>query len=65
MAKKKWIQGAHLKKGALHEDLGVPEGEKIPVEKLHKAAQSKDSTIAKRARFALTARGFSHKKKEE
>lgn len=28
---KKWIQQAHIKKGALHKQLGIPENEKIPI----------------------------------
>ncbi len=35
----KWIQKAHIKKGALHRELGVPEGKKIPAKKLNKAAK--------------------------
>ena len=63
--KKKWIQKADLEKGALHKDLGIPEGEKIPLEALRRAAKSKDKTIAKRARLALTMRGFKHESKKE
>ena len=50
---KNWIQAMHMKKGALHEDLGVPEGKKIPRGKLMKAAVSKGVT-GRRARLALT-----------
>lgn len=54
MAKdKKFIQKIGLKKGALHRDLGVPEGEKIPAAKL-KAAAKKKGKIGQRARFAET-----------
>ena len=35
----KWIQGAIKKPGALHEQLGVPSGEKIPAKKLAAAAK--------------------------
>ena len=45
-----------LKKGALHEQLGVPKGEKIPVSTLKEKAQSKNETTRKRAQFALNAR---------
>lgn len=41
-----------MKKGALHKDLGVPAGKKIPTGKIE-AAASGDSTTARRARFAL------------
>lgn len=30
----KWIQKMHMKKNALHEELGVPEGKKIPTAKV-------------------------------
>lgn len=60
MATKKWIQGAHLKKGALHKDLGIPEDKDIPEEKLREASHSKDKTVAKRARLAMTMKGFKH-----
>jgi hypothetical protein len=56
----KWIP-KDLKKGALHRDLGVPEGEKIPAEKLA-AAAAKGGKVGQRARFAETAKGFSHTK---
>ncbi len=51
--KKKWIQKMHMKKGALHEELHVPKGKKIPKEKLEKAAKSK-GVEGKRARLAET-----------
>lgn len=50
----KWIQGAIKKKGALHKELGVPEGKKIPEKKLEKAAHSKNPTEKKRAILAET-----------
>jgi hypothetical protein len=59
--KKKWIKGADLKKGALHHDLGIPESKDIPEETLREAARSKDKTIARRARLALTMKGFKNK----
>ena len=37
---KKWIQAMHMKKGALHAELGVPAGKKIPKKKLAKLTQS-------------------------
>lgn len=49
----KWIQKMHMKKGALHRELGVPEGEKIPESKLQAAAK-KTGTEGKRARLAIT-----------
>jgi hypothetical protein len=53
MSRKRWIQGAIKHKGALHKELGVPEGEKIPHEKLVEAAQ-KGGTLGRRARLAIT-----------
>lgn len=50
----KWIQGMHMKKGALHKELGVPQGTKIPAAKITKAAHSDNPTLAKRARLAET-----------
>lgn len=54
MAKKKnWIAGATKNKGALHRELGVPEGEKIPEGKLAAAAKA-GGKLGKRARLAET-----------
>lgn len=52
-SKSKWIQSAIRKPGALHRQLGVPEGEKIPAKKLRAAAQ-KGGTLGRRARLAET-----------
>jgi hypothetical protein len=60
--KKKWIGKSIKHPGALHRALGVPEGEKIPAEKLEKAAHSDNPTMRKRAALAQTMKGFSHKK---
>jgi hypothetical protein len=53
-----WIAGAVKHKGALHRQLGVPEGEKIPESKLKKAANSDNPTLSRRARLAETLKGF-------
>ena len=50
---KKWIQAAKIKKGALHKELGVPLGKKIPKGKLKKAAK-KGGVLGRRARLAET-----------
>lgn len=50
---KDWIKGAIKHPGALHKELGVPEGKKIPVKKLS-AAASKPGVEGKRARLAET-----------
>ena len=58
MAKKKmWIAGAIKHPGALHKELGVPQGKKIPPGKLAKAAKS-SGTLGKRARLAQTLKGL-------
>jgi hypothetical protein len=50
---KKWIQGAIKHPGALHKQLGVPSGQKIPASKLNKAAKS-GGKLGARARLAKT-----------
>lgn len=50
---KKWIQKAIKKPGALHKELGIPEGKKIPEKKL-KAAAKKGGKEGQRARLAET-----------
>jgi hypothetical protein len=57
---KKWIQKAIKHPGALHKEMGVPEGKKIPAKKLTAAAKMK-GLEGKRARLAETLKGF-HKK---
>ncbi len=58
MAFKKKLK-LHLKKGALHKDLGVKEGEKIPEKKLE--VKDNDSTLEiKRKVFAQNAKKWHH-----
>lgn len=57
---KKWIQEMHMKKGALHKELGVKSDEKIPKSKLEKAAHAKGK-LGKRARLAETLEGLRKK----
>ncbi len=57
---KKWIAGAIKHPGALHKQMGVPEGQKIPPKKLAAAAE-KGGKLGQRARLAETLKGF-HKK---
>ena len=52
--KKKWIQEAIKKPGALHKSLHIKPGEKIPESKLKKAEHSKNPTLKKRANLAET-----------
>ena len=54
---KKWIQGAIKHPGALHKQLGVPQGKKIPAAKLE-AAASKGGKLGQRARLAQTLKGM-------
>lgn len=61
--KKKWIQSAIKKPGALHKQLGVPEGKKIPEGKI-RAAASKPGKLGKRARLAETLKGMRKGKKK-
>ena len=57
---KQWVSKAFSKNpGKLHRRLGVPEGQKIPEEKL-KAAEKKGGSLAREAQLAERARGFSH-----
>ena len=58
--KANWIAGATKNKGALHRELGVPEGEKIPAKKLSKAEHSSNPLEKKRATLAKTLAGFKH-----
>ncbi len=52
--KRKFISKAIKKPGALHKELHVPAGKKIPKSKLQAAAKKGSSKEAKRARLALT-----------
>jgi hypothetical protein len=58
---KKWIQGMHMEKGALHRELHVPSGERIPAKKLDKASHSKNPVLRRRANLARTLKSFHHK----
>lgn len=53
-----WIAGAIKHPGALHKELGVPEGKKIPAKRLEKAEHSDNPKLAKRARLAETLKGL-------
>jgi len=55
-----WISGAIKHPGALHRQLGVPQGEKIPQAKLEAASHSDNPTLRKRAALAKTLKGFHH-----
>lgn len=53
----KWIQKAIKKPGALHKQLGVPEGKNIPAKKLATAAKA-PGKLGQRARLAQTLKKF-------
>ena len=55
-----WIQGAIRRPGALHRALGVPEGQKIPVARIEKAAEG-SGVNSRRASLALTLRRINSK----
>lgn len=54
-----WIAGAIKKPGALHKEMGVPAGKKIPGAKLAKAAHA-GGKLGQRARLAETLEGMPH-----
>lgn len=54
---KNWIANAVKKPGALHAQLGVAQGKKIPAAKIAKAAKS-PGLLGRRARLAQTLKGF-------
>lgn len=55
-----WISGAVKHPGALHRELGVPKGHKIPASKLKAATRSDDPTERKRAFLAETLAHMHH-----
>lgn len=54
------IKKAIKKPGALHEQMGVPKGKKIPAKALAKAAKA-PGKLGQRARFAQVLKGFKKK----
>lgn len=61
--KTNWIADATKNKGALHRQLGVPEGQKIPAAEI-KAAAKKGGKLGARARLAQTLKRMPKKKKK-
>lgn len=57
---KKWIKGAIKNPGGLHRALHVPEGSKIPADKLAAAKRSKNPRIRHMANLAHTLAGLHH-----
>jgi hypothetical protein len=62
-SKSRWIQKAlhKHKKGALHRQLGIPEGVTIPLSLLRDASKE-PGLLGQRARFALNLRKIRRKK---
>lgn len=56
----KFIQKAIKKPGALHEQMRIPQGKKIPAKALAKAAKA-PGKLGQRARFAQVLKGFKKK----
>jgi len=54
------IAKAIKKPGALHEQMGIPQGKKIPAKALAKAAKA-PGKLGQRARFAEVLKGFKKK----
>lgn len=52
---------SNIKPGALHKQLGIKEGTKIPESKLESLKNSKNPTSRKRAQFALNAAKWAKK----
>lgn len=60
MKKKNWIKDAIKHPGALHKELGVKKGKKIPEKKLKKAAHSDNPKLRRRAKLAMTLKKMHH-----
>jgi hypothetical protein len=56
--KRNWMAGAVKHPGALHRQLGIPAGQKIPAKRLNAAANSSNPTLARRANLAKTFAKF-------
>lgn len=56
----KFIAGAIKHPGALHRDLHVPQGDKIPLSKAEEAEHSKNPKVRKRANFYLNVLRKAH-----
>ena len=56
-AVKRWIQQVRIKRGALHRQLGIPAGERIPLRTLRWAAKQ-PGKLGRRARLAINFRSI-------
>lgn len=59
-----FIAKATANKGALHRELGVPEGQTIPAKKLAAAKHSTNPTERKRANLAATLKRINASRKK-
>lgn len=57
-----WIGGSIKHPGALHRDLGIPQGQKIPPYLLAQAAKRK-GVVGRRARLAQTLGGMNRRRR--
>lgn len=57
MAVNKWMSKVQIKKGALHEQLGIPQDKKIPTSLLQEKEHAKGK-LGRRVRLALRYRGL-------
>lgn len=55
-----WIEHMHMRKGALHQALGIPQGQTIPAKKVESAAQSSNPTLSHEAHLAETLKKLHH-----
>jgi hypothetical protein len=62
-SKKKWIQGAIKRPGALRKKLGVKPGKKITAAQLRKASRSKNPRTRRQANLAKTLKKMSRKRR--
>lgn len=53
-----WMAGAVKHPGALHQNLGIPQGQKIPAKRLAQAANSPNPEIKREATLAETFRKY-------
>jgi len=58
---KNFIKGAIKHPGALHKELGIPQGQDIPAATLIRAEHSPNKKLAERARLAVTLKHLASK----
>lgn len=58
---KREMEGAGGRPGKLHDELGIPEGQRIPKKRLEEATRSRDPEIRRDAIRARTMEGWRHK----